>query len=80
MAFGRKECCELLVLAIRKSPDHERMCIAVCEALSSLTISEENRSKIRAAETKEIVTKLLQTLDGRAYIMMEITSKLISSL
>ena len=80
VAFGRKECCELLVLAIRKSPDHERMCIAVCEALSSLTISEENRSKIRAAETKEIVTKLRQTLDGRAFIMMEISNKLISSL
>lgn len=77
IAFGRKECCELLILAIRKSFDHERMCIAACEALISLTISEENRGKIRAAGAKEIITKLREKFDGRAFILMEVSEKLI---
>ena len=80
IAFGRSNCCELLNLALRKSSDHERMCIAVCEALLSLLASEENRSKIRSSGTKEVLVKLLENLGGREFILIEVSSKLVNSL
>ena len=80
VTFGRKDCCELLTLSIRKSGDHERMCTAACEALMSLSISEENRGKIRAAGAKEIVTKLRDNFDSRAFQLMDVSAKLIASL
>ena len=41
--FGRMSCCQFLVHAMGKNVHNDRMILAICNALLSLLISEENR-------------------------------------
>ena len=78
--FGRRDCCELLVLALRKNDDHERMCTSICDAMLSLHISDENRAKFRAAEAGKYLSIMSAKRDERSFELLEKCKKLLATL
>lgn len=78
--FGRLNCCFYMILALKRYPDLEPMCLSVYEALLSLMISEENRSKMRSAGAVQTTRDLRKQLDARHIALLSKTTRLLSVL
>ena len=78
--FGRRGCCEMLVMALRKNDDHDRMCLSICDAMLSLYVSGENRSKLRAAGARTSVSIMSSKRDERSFEILQKSQNLLTSL
>jgi hypothetical protein len=61
--FGRLSTCELLVKSLRYNHEHELMTGAVFTALLDLSITEENKAKIRSVNIHREVERVLKSKD-----------------